>query len=296
MRHSSRFAWGRRLAAALAFSLLAVVSSSAQEEPPAPGHLILNGGGGKPRVVMETFVELAGGPDATIVVFPTASGEPDTGRYYRKLFEDDYGCGDVEVAQVRTPRDARMPKYVEMVERADGIFFSGGDQRRIITALRGTPVGDAVLAAHRRGVVVGGTSAGTACQSGLMITGDGDFTRILADNVELWPGLDLFRGVIVDQHFVARGRHNRLMSVVLEHPQLLGVGVDEATAVWVRPDGTFKVLGEGWVIVYDASGASVHQAETEAGIALGAEGIVTHILLPGQVFDTGSRRIVPPEE
>jgi cyanophycinase len=125
-----------------------------------------------------------------------------------------------------------------------------------------------------------------------MITGDGDFTVITADNVELWDGLGLFKGVIVDQHFVARGRHNRLMSVVLEHPALLGVGIDEATAVWVRPNGTFEVLGDGWVVVYDASEATVRRrAYGDDKTALGVRGLVTHVLLPGDVFGTPQPRV-----
>ncbi|NIR40627.1 MAG: cyanophycinase, partial [Actinobacteria bacterium] len=96
---------------------------------------------------------------------------------------------------------------------------------------------------------------------------------ITADNVVLWPGLGLFPGVIVDQHFVARRRHNRLISVVLEHPELVGVGVDEATAVWVRPDGTFRVLGDGWVVVYDATDAAIRHAPAPGDrVALGAHG------------------------
>jgi cyanophycinase len=257
------------------------------------GHLVLNGGGSKPREVMETFVELAGGQDASIAVFPTASGEPDTGQYYRDLLADEYGCTNVFVAEVKTAQDARDPVLAARVLAAGGIFFSGGDQRRITEALHGTPVGDAVLEAFATGAVVGGTSAGTACQSGLMITGDGDFTVISADNVELWDGLGLFEGVIVDQHFVARSRHNRLMTVVLEHPELLGVGVDEATALWVRPDGTFEVLGDGWVVIYDARDARVTRRDGPgARQDLGVRSMTTHILLPGEVFDPAEPPVV----
>jgi cyanophycinase len=180
----------------------------------------------------------------------------------------------------------------------DGIWFSGGDQRRITKALRETAVGAAVAGAFTRGAVIGGTSAGTACQSGLMITGDGDFTVIGAENVELWDGLGFFEGVIVDQHFVARSRHNRLLSVVLEHPELLGVGVDEATAVWVKPDGTFEVLGDGWVIVYDAADASITRAKkNRLAKPLGAHSLVTHVLLPGDRFDVDQRTVLnQPDE
>lgn len=257
------------------------------------GHLVLIGGGSKPREVMEKFIELAGGPEAAIVVFPTASGEPDTGDYYRDLLIGEYGCSNVFVADVRTRDHAGDATMADRVRKANGILFSGGDQRRITEALLGTLVGEAVQQAHRRGAVIGGTSAGTACQSSLMITGDGDFTVIAADNVELWEGLGLFPGVIVDQHFVARGRHNRLISVVLEHPELIGVGVDEATAVWVRPNGTFQVLGEGWVVVYDAHDGEIHRTDGPEGrTGLGVHSLKTHVLLPGEVFDVQSRGVV----
>lgn len=272
----------------MAICLIAAVLMAGE---PQAGHLVLNGGGSKPRAVMELFIELAGGTDASIVVFPTASGEPDTGHYYQELFEEEYDCTNVSIAQVRTANDAQDPLIAARVRSADGIFFSGGDQRRITRALLDTPVGNAVIDAHAGGAVVGGTSAGTACQSSLMITGDGDFTVITADNVELWEGLGLFPGVIVDQHFVARQRQNRLVSVILEHPELLGVGVDEATAVWVRPDGTFKVVGEGWVVVYDASSAEIsHAGGPDGRHELGVRGLTTHILLPGDEFDVAGSR------
>lgn len=271
--------------------LCLVAPSSAGEDLPR-GHLVLNGGGSKPDVVMAKFVELAGGPDAKIVVFPTASEEADTGEYYQELL-GQYGCSNVVVVEVHSKADAGDAELAAVVRAAGGIWFSGGDQRRITDALLGTPVGEAVIAAHRRGAAVGGTSAGTACQSPLMITGNGDFTIMTADNVELVSGLGLFAGVIVDQHHIARRRNNRLISVVLEHPELLGVGVDEATAVWVRPDGTFEVLGDGWVMVYDASQAAVTRApQNRLGKPLGVHGLITHVLLPGEVFDVQKRTVV----
>jgi len=278
---------------ALVLLALCLAAAILMAGEPAAGHLVLNGGGSKPREVMEKFIELAGGPNAAIVVFPTASGEPDTGDYYRDLLIGDYGCSNVFVAEVRTRDDAGDATIADRVRSAGGIFFSGGDQRRITESLLGTLVGEAVHTAHQRGAVIGGTSAGTACQSPLMITGDGDFTVIAAGNVELWDGLGLFPGVIVDQHFVARGRHNRLISVVLEHPDLLGVGVDEATAVWVRPNGTFQVLGEGWVVVYDAHDSEIHRKNGVGGRTdLGVHSLKTHVLLPGEVFDVRSRAVV----
>lgn len=276
---------------AAAAALILALSAFAQEVE-TTGNLVLIGGGAKPSEAMHKFVELAGGPEALIVVFPTASAEPDTGAYYIGLFAG-LGCSHIVVADVHSSCDAANPETAEVVRRAGGIFFAGGDQRRITAALLGTAVGDAVMKAYSSGAVIGGTSAGTACQSGLMITGDGDFSLLNADNVELSPGLGLFAGVIVDQHFVARRRCNRLISVVLEHPELLGVGIDEDTAIWVRPDHTLEVLGTGWVVVYDASRSLVTRQPRGTGrVGLGVHAMVTWVLQPGEVFDLTTRALV----
>ncbi len=263
-------------------------------EAAAHGHLVLIGGGEKPRDAMEKFVQLAGGPDAPIVVIPTASEEPDTAEYYLQLFGRDYGCTKVTVLPIATREDASRTDLAALARAAGGIFFAGGDQVRITNALLDTPVGEAIAAAFEAGAVVGGTSAGTACQSALMITGEGDFTVIRANAVELVRGLGFFQGVIVDQHFVARQRANRLLSVILEHPDLLGVGVDEDTAVWVRPNGTFRVMGKRSVLVLDPQGAAVSRRPEAGGQdALGVHGLRLHVLLPGEEFDL-IHRVVPP--
>jgi cyanophycinase len=187
------------------------------------------------------------------------------------------------------------PDYAELAARARGVFFAGGDQIRITKALLDTPVGTAIADAFAHGAVVGGTSAGTACQSSPMITGEGDFKVIRANSVELVQGLGFFRGVIVDQHFIARQRSNRLISVILEHPDLLGVGVDEETAVWVRPDNTFQVLGKSCVMVVDAKHAAVIRPAGATGHdLLGAHDLRVHILLPGEVFDVTARSVIAP--
>lgn len=273
------------LAAAVALATLATATDP-------QGHLVLIGGGDKPRSVMEKFVELAGGRDAPLVVFPTASERRRAGKEYVAMFREEYGCTDVSVAAVRTRADALEPRVAALVDRAGGVFFGGGDQSRITAAILGTPVEEALRRAFARGAVVGGTSAGTACMSDPMITGEGDFSVLTAANVELVRGLGLFPGVIVDQHFVARQRQNRLLSVILEHPELLGVGVDEATAVWVKPDRTFEVLGEGWVMVFDAAPAEIRRKPRPGSEALGVRGLLTHVLLPGEVFDLTTRGIV----
>jgi len=270
-------------------ALLAVSALAA--DTPQRGHLMLIGGGEKPRAAMEKFVELAGGKDAPIVVIPTASQEPDTAEYYENLFRKEYGSTDVVVLPIRSKADASTPANVAAAKRARGIFFGGGDQVRILVALAATPVLDSLRDAYRNGAVVGGTSAGTACQSDLMLTGEGDFKVIQSRSVELWEGLGFLRDdVIVDQHFIARQRQNRLLAVILERPGHLGIGVDEDTAIWVRPDDTFEVIGDRSVMVFDAGGSDIHRvARADGKELLGVHGMRVHIVLPGERFDIARR-------
>ena len=272
-----------------------MVAAAATAAGPAPkGNLVLIGGGDKPKDAMAKFVELAGGPKASIVAIPTASEEADAASYYVKLFKEEYGCTNVVALDIKTKADAMRPDFAQRAADAGGIFFGGGDQVRITSAILGTPVGAAIARAFDRGAVVGGTSAGTACQSDPMITGEGDFTVIKARTVELKPGLGFFRGVIVDQHFIKRQRENRLLAVILEHPDLLGVAVDEEAAVWVRPDQTLTVLGHSSVVVIDASKATVGRQPGEKGQdRLGAHGLKVDILMPGEAYDLKTRAVVP---
>lgn len=257
------------------------------------GHLLLVGGGEKPAPVMRHFVRLAGGSTGTIVVMPLASGDSrDAGGYYVDLLRS-HGAGDVHVIHVDDRRDAQRADYVQMVRSADGVWFSGGDQKRIVARLVGTPLLAALREMKDKGGVVGGTSAGTACQSDIILPGDaGDEDVIRSNNIPVARGLGLLPYAVVDQHFVARSRHNRLLSAVLEHPDHVGIGVDEATAIWVKPDGTLSVLGEGWVLIYDATKAEVGDVEGR----LSARGMSMHVLVKGQGYDLRRRRVVSGQE
>ncbi len=264
-------------------------------EPATSGHLVLIGGGDRPADAMRKFIELAGGPAAPIVIIPTASTEPDAATYYEKHFREVWHCTRAVSLPIRSRKDAGRPDYVKLASEAQGVFFGGGDQIRITGALIGTPVGDALARAHAKGAVIGGTSAGTACQSKIMLTGEGDFKVIRSRAVEVWDGMGFLPdGVVVDQHFVARQRENRLLSVILEHPGHLGVGVDEETAIWVKPDGTFEVLGERGVMVFDPAAATVTRRTSDNGQDnLGVRGLRVHHLLKGDIFDLKSRTVRP---
>jgi cyanophycinase len=244
-------------------------------------------------------VELAGGPDARIAVIPTASSVPDEVGPEQAAELEDAGAGEAFPLRA-TAETARDPATRDALEGVTGIFFSGGDQSRLTRALLDTPLLDRLHQVYAEGGVVVGTSAGAAVMGPLMITGDekspppkGDeaFSSILADNVLTTPGLAFLPGVVVDQHFVARKRLNRLVAVVLENPELLGVGIDESAAILVRPDRTFEVLGRSQVVVLDASGAREVSAGPDGHLA--GHGIALHLLRAGQRFDLETRRPLP---
>lgn len=262
----------------------------ARAQPSRGGHLLLLGGGFMPPEVMHRFVELAGGGERPVVVLPMASGES---RAVGEELQEQLvaaGAKDVRVVHIDERRDAMQPEVVEVVRRTGGVFFTGGDQNRISQRLVDTPLLEALRELMARGGVVAGTSAGAACQSDVMFVGEGDETVLRADNIVTTRGIGLLPGTIVDSHFVARKRQGRLMSLVLEHPELLGLGIDEATAAWVKPDGTLEVLGRGWVVLYDASGARVVRTQDKRQ---SVSGLLQHVLVDGQRFSLAQRMVLP---
>jgi cyanophycinase len=178
-----------------------------------------------------------------------ASGEPVGS--YDWIADDLAPLGPASVAMAPLApldRDGRA-QFLKQLAEATGVFFGGGDQARIMDVLADTELLAAVRKRHADGVVFGGTSAGAAIMSRIMITGDGDFTTIDAKKVDVREGLGLVPGVIVDQHFLQRSRENRLFGLVLAHPDQLGVGIDEDAAILVSKQ-TAEVVG-GPVMLVD---------------------------------------------
>lgn len=254
------------------------------------GSLLIIGGGDRPDGLTEKFVALSRGFGAgKIVIFTMASGVPEESG--PETAAEVKAAGASEAAWFHLTREeALRPESAAVLEGAGGVYFCGGDQSRLTAVLLDTPIHKKLLEMYGRGLVVAGTSAGAAAMSGMMITGNEKRTReedengrtIEAGNVETVRGFGFISEAVIDQHFVTRRRHNRLMSVVLENPGLLGVGIDESTAVWVRPDGKYEIAGLRQAVVYDARRAS---GSRTAGGLLGAAGMTVHILLPGDVYD-----------
>ena len=262
---------------------------------PPQGTLLIVGGGPIPDAVLDRFVTLAGGKGrARIVIYPMASESADAGV---ELAGDFRKRGAETERIVLTHDQAESPDAARRLEGVTGIWFGGGDQSRLTAAIGKTPVEAAIHERYSAGAVVGGTSAGAAVMSTPMLTGDerhpggsrppekdsGDaFMTIARDDVVTIDGFGLIRGAIVDQHFVRRRRSNRLLSVVLEHPELVGIGIDESTALEVPPSGPWRILGDSAAVVYDARAARI---TSPSRATLGATGVRLAVLPAGSAYD-----------
>lgn len=278
-----------------------IAAGCAPHTAPAPaprpkGSLFIIGGGERDAPLMKRYIELAEAHDTgRIVVFTMASSVPDeVGPELLAEFKSN-GAKDVAYYNL-THEQASQPGSDKILDGAGGVWFSGGDQVLLTAALLNTPIHQRMLGLYREGAVIGGTSAGAAVQSEFMITGnerktggaEGDWDVILADDVEHAEGFGFVWEAVIDQHFVARRRHNRLLAVVLQNPKLVGIGIDEATAMLLRPDGKYESLGGGQVIVYDARQARVSQSPDGR---LGGHGLTMHALLAGDVYNLATGRV-----
>ncbi|SFK46071.1 cyanophycinase [Lysobacter sp. cf310] len=250
--------------------------------------------------ILRRFLQVSGGRSADIVVIPTASRLADTGDRYEKLFSE-LGAAQVEVMDFDTRRDCHEPGRVRRIERASGIFFTGGNQVRISTLLGGTPVAQAIRARNAQGVTVGGTSAGASILSEHMIAYGVEGASPRANSVRLAPGLGLTNRVVIDQHFRQRDRLGRLVASLAYNPFAVGIGLDEDTAAFIAPDNTIEVEGSGSVTVVDADGlqfSSMHLVGENEPVCL--LGLGVHILTRGATFNLNTRKasagsLAPPK-
>ena len=290
-----------RLHASVVVAAVLLLGAAATPLAPVRGTLLIVGGGAQPPALVDRFVELAGGSGkARIAVLPMASEEADEAG--REKAEQLEGLGAEVVVLNLTRAAAESAGTAKRLDGITGVWFTGGDQARVTAALLGTPVLDALRARYAAGAVLGGTSAGAAIMSDSMLTGNqrqpdslgyyGDeFPDVARGVIEVVPGLGFLHGAVVDQHFLRRERHNRLFAVVLERPTLLGVGIDEGTALEVRPDGRWWVRGRSAVTIYDARHARI---TSPTAPVLGATGVQVYLLPPGSHFNPRTGEAVLP--
>ncbi|MET0997229.1 MAG: cyanophycinase [Marmoricola sp.] len=263
------------------------------------GDLLVIGGAedklGK-RTVLKEFIERAGGADARIAVVPTASSlGPEIIEVYAALFTR-LGASEVYGVRPEDRSQASDPAVVRELERATGIFMTGGNQLKLSTVIAGTPFGRAIAEARERGVTIAGTSAGASIQSSHMVAfGPGGSTP-KQRMTQVAAGLGLVDQCVIDQHFAQRNRYGRLLMIVSQSPQLLGMGVDEDTAAIIsRTDegDIMRVAGRGSVTLMDGSHMVTNAHEAHEHRPILASGVVLHVLPAGSVFNLTSRQLLP---
>ena len=239
----------------------------------AQGPLVVVGGGSTVPEITAKALELGGGKNAIVAVLPQSSAEPDAGDASVKMWQ---AAGAAEAAKVAFDNREAAAAFLK---RATLIWMPGGDQNRFMKAIEGTGLDQIIRDRHKAGAAVGGTSAGAAVLAEYMFTGDADLKSVTAGATVTARGLALWPGALIDQHFLKRQRDNRLISAVFDRPHLIGVGIDESTAVIVRGT-TLEVIGRSSVVVIDARGAKVNA--TEPGQLVSGTGLNLSVLRAGQ--------------
>ncbi len=256
------------------------------EEPPR-GSLFIIGGGSRPAELVARMTDEAGlRDDGYAIILPMASSVPDSAIIWSG--EQFYEQGLFQVAGFNfLPGITPRREWVDSLEKASLIYISGGDQNRFMDIVYDSPIMDAIHRAYDNGAVIAGTSAGAAVMSERMITGDErrypeyrpTYPVVESENLDLANGLGLLTTAIIDQHFVWRSRHNRLITAVLEHPELPGIGIDESTAILVKGN-TAEVVGMSQVLVYTNPDRSLTKHKKK----IGGTNIRLDIYLPGDKF------------
>jgi cyanophycinase len=248
------------------------------------------------RLILTRFIEFAGGADSRIVVVSTASslGELAAARY-AELF-NELGAGHVVGIRPLTREEANAPEAYEPFTDATGVFLTGGNQLRLVTVVGATRLEDALVSAHDRGAVVGGTSAGASAVAAHMVAFGRPGASPKHRMIHLSAGLGLVQGIVVDQHFEQRGRWGRLLAAVALSPRLLGIGLDEDTAAVIHADRTLEVIGRGAVTIVDGSQVATDAHQMKGHRPMMVSGAIVHALPSGYRFDLRARRLLPAED
>lgn len=247
---------------------------SAQEVGPGDGALVIVGGALRDTAIVRRFLDLAGGADAPVVVIPTAGGGESYGPWYPGLgMFKELGATDLTVLHTWSRDEADSEAFVEPLRRARAVWFPGGRQWRLADVYLDTRTEEELWALLERGGVIGGSSAGATIQGSYLARGDTRTNTVMMGDHE--EGFGFLRNTAIDQHLLRRNRQFDLVEVIEAHPDLLGIGIDENTAIVVEGD-EFEVMGQGYVAIYD------HGAMLDSGGRF-------YFLAPGDRFDLRSR-------
>ena len=226
-----------------------------------------------------------------LVVVTAASDEPtDTWKEYKEIF-NDLGVDDVRQLHVDTREEALSEKVHGVLDGAGAVFFTGGDQLKLTSQLGDTPVYQKTKAIYETGGLIAGTSAGASvvCET-MLVSGNSEGSPRIRDALRMAPGFGFISGVIIDQHFAERGRISRLIGAVAQNPRILGIGIDENTAIHCDNGFSFSVLGDGGVYIVDAADVTNSNIVDDAGDrTLSVFNIRLHLLNMGDEFDMHER-------
>jgi cyanophycinase len=242
-------------------------------------------------VILRRFVKLCGGSRAHIAVIPTASSLDDTGDLYETVFRD-LGADRVSILPFQSRADCESDKYLKVLDHADGVFMTGGDQVRLAEMLIDTSAADKLRRRNAHGMHVAGTSAGASAMSAAMIAGGKSGATPRAGMVDLAPGLGFISRFVIDQHFSQRDRLGRLLAAVASIPFGAGIGLDEDTAAFIGPDDTLEVVGTGSVTIIDGSNLRNSAAKpVRHDDPVGLTGVRLHILVEGNTYDLATHTL-----
>lgn len=243
------------------------------------------------KIILSTFTQLAGGPEARVAIMPTASSIESAGERYKALFLG-LGVRSAEVAFISEREDANDDETVETLKDATGIFLTGGNQMRLSTIVGGTKAAALVRDRNEAGAIVAGTSAGASILSSHMVAFGASGETPKQRMAQMVAGFGLIPELIIDQHFRQRDRIGRLLMFVASNPGLLGVGIDEDTAALVGANNVLEVIGRNSVTIVDGTDiySDVFQVKGHGGITI--SGAILHVLTPGRRFDLKSRRLL----
>jgi cyanophycinase len=224
--------------------------AAAQEVGPSSGALVIVGGAMRDPAIVNRFMQLAGGPDAPIVVIPTAGGAETYDESFGGLRPfHQYGVSNLTLLHTDDRSVADSDEFVQAIREARGVWFSGGRQWRLADSYLGTKTEVELWNLLDRGGVIGGSSAGATIQGSYLARGDTRTNEVMMGDHE--EGFAFIKNTAIDQHLLRRNRHFDLIEIIEAHPELLGIGLDENTAIVVQGD-QFQVLGESYVAIYDS--------------------------------------------
>ncbi len=273
-------------------ALFICLQSKAQTKEPAvigpeKGSLIIVGGGNVGVDIWSKFIELAGGPGANIIIVTTADEDSSIskGRSVEKETLEKLGVHQISFLHTRDPKTANTEAFVAPLKAATGIWFRGGRQWKLADAYLHTLTQKECMNVLNRGGVIGGTSAGATIQGSFMVRGDTKGNTIMiGDHTE---GLNFMHNVTIDQHHLKRNRIFDLVDVIKKYPELLGIGLDESTAIVVQKD-VFQVIGTSYVAIYDIDQIN---GQSKGPRELNSSSGPFYFLGNGQKFDLKSRKI-----